>query len=214
MTKNARRIDRRSAFLGGLVAALIVSAVPAIADVGDALLAGKFNAVDRKTAISGTAAGDSMLKIANTAAVGGGVTIQVESGNPPLVVNTAKRVKRLNADKVDGHDASEFVLDGGLGVFAAAQIRADATIRNSTDRVLAVTSPTTGAYCIEFSEPIAQNRLESAVVGLAGGSIQVAFPRIVNGQAAATACPGGTLHVEVTDVDRSLVDARFSIIVP
>ncbi len=208
------RIELRSAFLGGLIAALLVTAAPAIADVGDALLAGKFNTVDKKTTISGSAAGDSMFKVANQAGDGTGITVQVEPGNPPFVVDSAKRVKKLNADKLDGHHADDFVMVGDVGVFAAAQIRSDGSIRNGTDRVVAVTTPITGAYCIEFSESASQTRLESAVVGQAGSSEVDAFPKVTNGQAGNAVCPSGNLHIEINDVDGTLVAARFSFIVP
>jgi len=213
MGTNGSRVDLRNAFAGGLIAALLVTAAPAIADVGDALLAGKFNTVDQKTTVSGDAAGDSMFKIANGAGDGSGLTVQVEPGNAPIVVNSARRVRKLNADKLDGFHADRFVMDGEVAAAAHGQIREDGSIRNASANVTGVTKPGTGQYCVELSEQFAQVRLESTVVGLAGGSTSALFARLTNGQDAFV-CGQGNLVIQVTDAAGTPTDGRFSFIVP
>ena len=213
MARSESRVDIRSAFLGGLAAALLVTAAPAIADVGDALLAGRFNTVDKKTTISGEAPDDAMFKIANGAANGSGITIQVEPGNPPLTVDSAKRVKRLNADKVDGHHADEFLLDGELSAAAHGQIRSNGTIRSGSSNVIDVTKPGVGQYCVALADLIAQPRLEGTVVGLAGSATTAQFVRLTNGQQPFV-CPSGNLVIQVTDQNGAPVDGRFSFVVP
>jgi len=214
MIVKERRVDLRSAFAGGVVAALLVIAAPAIADVGEAVLAGRFNVTDAKTTLSGDVAADSTLKVANASSDGSGITIQVATGNAPLVVNSGKRVKRLNADKLDGYDAAAFALRGETGLFAAGQIRADGTIRSATANVIGVTTPITGAYCIAFANATTPDRLEMAVVGQAGADEIAAFPKATNGESANASCPAGTLQVEINDAAGTLIEARFSFVVP
>ncbi len=102
MNRAKPRFDWRAAFVGGVVVALLVATAPVVADTGDSVLIGRFNTGDRKTTLTASVAGDSALKVANTAGNGSGITVQVSSGQAPFVVNSSKRVKKLNADRVDG----------------------------------------------------------------------------------------------------------------
>ncbi len=102
MNRAKPRFDWRAAFIGGVVAALLVATAPVVADTGDPVLVGRFNTGDSKTTLSASVAGDSALKVANTAGNGTGITVQVDPGQAPFVVNSTKRVKKLNADRVDG----------------------------------------------------------------------------------------------------------------
>jgi hypothetical protein len=51
-----------------------------------------------------------VLKVRNTdkSATASGVSIDVPGSDPPLVVNSSTKVKNLNADLLDGHQASSF----------------------------------------------------------------------------------------------------------
>jgi hypothetical protein len=152
--------------------------------------------------------------------------------------NAANAANAANADHLDNLDSAAFAqaghnhddryfteteADGRFvrttdeRVFAFGQIREDATIRNASSRVAGVVRPASspaGVYCIQFSSSVAQNRLESAVVGLAGSGNAALFARNSNGQGGT--CPGGQSELEIRIVNASgtLTNGRFSFIVP
>jgi hypothetical protein len=103
-----RRFHFWSAVAGGLVAALVVSALPAIAaQVGDPLRLGETNIVNATTALRGNASSNLLLR--NT---GSGVPLDLKNngnGKPPLAVDSRKLVKNLNVDKVDFRHANELI---------------------------------------------------------------------------------------------------------
>jgi hypothetical protein len=77
--------------------------------VGKVFKLGKTNAVNAVSSLVGSVASGSMLKIDNN---GGGAALSLESndGAAPLVVNpTAGKAINLNADKIDGQEASTFI---------------------------------------------------------------------------------------------------------
>lgn len=99
-------------------------------------------------------------------------------------------------------------------VFAFGHIREDASIRNRSSRVASVTRVSAGRYCVNFTEAPSQPRLESAVVGLAGGDTTAIFARNTNGQQP-FACPlSGALAVSIVNGAGANVDGRFSFVVP
>lgn len=106
------RFSFRSALIGGLVAALLVSAVPVVAAVGDAILAGKTTRADATTHLKGDVASHN-LRITNTNAGGTAARFAVEPGNPPFQVNSKTRVPMLNADRLDGKNSSAFLTKNG-----------------------------------------------------------------------------------------------------
>lgn len=213
MANHNKRIHFRSAFIGGLVAALTVMALPAVAaEVAAALQLGQSNTANARTTLKGDV-GSANLRIVNTDPDGSPLSLVSQPGEPPLKVNRKAKVKNLNADRVDGHHADDFVLAGDVAVAAHGHIRESGSIRNASANVSGVTKPGTGQYCIAFADTIAQERLESTVVGLAGGSPTVRFARMTNGQQPFT-CPAGNLVIQVTDVNGSLADGRFSFMVP
>lgn len=109
------RLGRATVFLFGLVATLGivvgVSTTALAAVPGDPFKLGKLNAVDRVTSLVGNASGP-LLKITND---GGGPAVALESadGEPPLRVNAQSgKAANLDADKLDGQDASAFLPAG------------------------------------------------------------------------------------------------------
>ncbi len=109
MGNNDKRIHMRSAFIGGLVAALTMMALPAVAsEVAAALQLGQSNTASTKTTLRG-AVGSSNLRIVNTDPDGSPLSLVAEPGNPPLKVNTSKKVANLNADRVDGLSAHQLI---------------------------------------------------------------------------------------------------------
>lgn len=111
MTKRERAAGRsniRSALIGGLVAAVVVTAAPVVADVAAALQLGENNLATRRTTLR--AASDSAtLRVINTDTGGTALNLRVEPGNPPLRVGSRTRVKNLNADLLDGKTSAAFM---------------------------------------------------------------------------------------------------------
>lgn len=97
----SKSIHVRSALIGGLVAGLVMTALPAVAaQIGSPMGLGVTNTVARKTKLVRTRAGTAMQVIAR----GGGTPLKLVStdGSPPLLVTSATKVTRFNADTVDG----------------------------------------------------------------------------------------------------------------
>ena len=104
-------------FLKGVVVGAITSTVMLIATtalagngIGAVFNLGKTNSVDATTRLTGSTAG-RMLQVTNTGGGSGatGIGITVESGKPPLVVNSSTKVANLNADRLDGQNANAFL---------------------------------------------------------------------------------------------------------
>jgi hypothetical protein len=76
---------------------------------------------------------------------------------------------------------------------------------------MSVTKVGTG-QCIAFTTGFSQAQIESAVCAMAGDKANgVYYPRNTNGQGGFS-CTG--LQIQVTDISGTLVDGRFSFIVP
>jgi len=110
MVRGRWRIQWGSVFVGAVAAALLVSAVPVVAAIGDPVLQGSVNTANRQTTMRGTDGGDAMLRVINRAATGSGIEVVVEPGRPPFVVNTSAKVAKLNADRLDGKNIRAFML--------------------------------------------------------------------------------------------------------
>jgi hypothetical protein len=97
--------------LGSVVSVSVVMASAAFSGtgVGAVFNLGKYNGVNRTTALGGRTNGKqlSVTNIAN-GSDSAGIGITVHSGKPPLVVNSSTKVDNLNADQLDGLDSSAF----------------------------------------------------------------------------------------------------------
>lgn len=219
--RRVMRVGRTTVFLAGLAMILalavgLASTALAGTGVGARLDLGKANAVNAVTKLMGSVAGPS-LQINNDSrdSDATALDLRVEPGKAPLKVGSDTKVVNLNADKVDGKDSSQFARDGAPAVFASGQIRSEGSIRSSVGAVGAVTHSQTGLYCIAFSEPLDLDRLESAVVGLAGGAFEGRdFPRVVNGTGIENPCGSDELTILATDATGIPADTRFSFVVP
>ena len=70
---------------------------------------GRSNAVNAVTALSGSTNGTQFhIQNLNTGKSAAGLGIKVAAGRPPLIVNSATKVEHLNADFLDGVNASGF----------------------------------------------------------------------------------------------------------
>lgn len=74
---------------------------------------GQTNSIDAMSTLVGNVAG-TMLRVDNhsTAAGATALDLRVEAGQAPMKVNSATMVGQLNADKVDGKDATDFYAAG------------------------------------------------------------------------------------------------------
>lgn len=104
------RIGKAAALVVGLAVILAVMlgvATTALAAAPGApfVKLGKVNSIDEFTKLVGASPAPRLILDNN----GSGVALQllVEPGKPPMQVNSTARVPRLNADKVDGKDASQ-----------------------------------------------------------------------------------------------------------
>ena len=113
--KKVMFVGRATTFMVGL--AVIVALTVGVAGAafganGANFLLGKSNAANAITQLVGSVAGPG-LQIDNnsTDAAATALDLQVEAGKAPMKVNSDTQVANLNADKVDGLDASQL---GGL----------------------------------------------------------------------------------------------------
>lgn len=172
MMKIPRRIlwmGRSTATMMGLavmVALVLGVATTALAAVpGDPFKLGKINPIDRLTALVGST-NDPMLKVDNSSS-GDDATaldLQVEPGKPPMKVNSATRVARLNADRLDGQDAPLLM-----------RVNSNGTL-SSNDTVATVThSPNSGYYQLDFVDRAVAGCVYQATLvgGPDGGEIAV-----------------------------------------
>lgn len=131
-----------------MVAVVLGASTTALAAVpGDPFELGQINTIDRLTALVG-ATNNPMLSIDNNngGANATALDLQVDPGKAPMKVNSATRVARLNADRLDGQDAPLLV-----------RVNSDGTL-GSDDTVAKVKhSPNSGYYQLDF--------LDRAVVG-------------------------------------------------
>ena len=98
----------RSALIGAVVAAVVLVTFPAAAAVGSSLILGEGNSADAVTSLSGSAT--TNLRITNTRTGSPALTLRVEEGAAPLAVNSLRRVRYLNADRLDGKHGAAYAL--------------------------------------------------------------------------------------------------------
>lgn len=90
------------------VATAALAAVP-----GDPFKLGKLNTINTITQLVGANPNNALLRIDNnsTGASATALELQVETGKPPMRVNSTTEVQGLNVDSLDGKNSSDFVLD-------------------------------------------------------------------------------------------------------
>jgi hypothetical protein len=108
MSKTSVRAGVMGGVIGGVIGALLVGILsPGLAATGDPLELGTVNLAGRATVLRGPTARN--LRIVNTSATGTALDLRVPSGSPPLSVDSSTRVRYLNADKLDGSHAGDFL---------------------------------------------------------------------------------------------------------
>jgi hypothetical protein len=97
--------------LGSAVSLVTLAATAAFAGtgVGSVFNLGQTNRANARSQLEG-ATPSAVLNVTNSdkSASASGVSIDVPGNDPPIVVNSATKVRNLNADLLDGHDASTF----------------------------------------------------------------------------------------------------------
>jgi hypothetical protein len=132
-----------SGLAGGLIAALVFTMIPATAANGDPILAGRGNLAGRATKLRSR--GASTLTLTNTRGPGGvALELVTPAGVPPMQVNRTARVRRLNADLLDGRHANALIR-GAYGTVDKAPAR------NGPVVTAAITAPRDGLLVISGS---------------------------------------------------------------
>ena len=120
-------VGRATVFLVGLAVILAVvlglaTAALAGTGVGATFNLGKINTVNRLSQLVGST-DNAMLRLDNnnTGTGATALSLQVEPGHAPMKVNSGTQVAGLNADKVDGTNASEFVASNNVYTVGSGQ---------------------------------------------------------------------------------------------
>jgi hypothetical protein len=146
-------LGKATTFLIGLAVMLaLVFGVATMALAGTGVGArfdlGKTNTVNAISRLVGSVAGPNLLIDNNsTNSSATALDLQVESGKPPLKVNSEKKVAKLNADKLDDIDSSELAPRG----YAQVSHSGPTLVPGSFKGVIDVQRPTTGLYCFDLS---------------------------------------------------------------
>ena len=137
--KKVMWVGRATVFMVGLAVVLALVFGAATAALGAQITTFKLGQINTSNAIStlvGAVSG-SNLKIENTG-TGTNATaleLKVAQGNAPLAVNTdAGKATNLNADKVDGQEASSFATQAGLNTEVATRASADQNLQSFLDQ--------------------------------------------------------------------------------
>jgi hypothetical protein len=113
----------KGALVGAIAASVVMISATAMAGtgIGAVFNLGKTNKVNAQSTLSGKTSGKN-LQLTNTGS-GSGLGIRVAAGKHPIVVNAgAGKATNLNADKLDGHDASYFASKGYSTSFSTSVI--------------------------------------------------------------------------------------------
>ncbi len=134
------------------VATTALAAIP-----GDPFRLGKTNGIDAVSSLVGNVAGP-MLRVDNSS-TGAGATaleLRVEAGKAPLKVNSPTKVAKLNADKVDGHDAPLWAYVDPSSRTGDVLIRGNGVARVSPEVYFPDPDgpPVTYAYWVTFNQDI------------------------------------------------------------
>jgi hypothetical protein len=92
-----------SGMVGGLVAAIVLMALPAMGVTGGGFVLGRANTAENRTMLKG-ATETANLRVQNTGDKPA-LSLATSSDAPPMAVSSKKKVTNLNADTVDGLDS-------------------------------------------------------------------------------------------------------------
>jgi hypothetical protein len=110
---------------------------------------------------------------------------------------------------------SRYVAQTQARPYAWGEVRADASLRGISSRVVTVTHPETGLYCVLLSGEPEGSELAGTSVTLAGTTPQALFPHTTNGQGAdCSKEPEPHASIRFYNSGGTLTDARFGFVVP
>jgi hypothetical protein len=137
-----------------------------------------------------------------------GVTGAAGAKGETGTVNTSGFYTKTESD-------SRYVAQTHARPYAWGEVRADASLRGISSRVVTVTHPETGLYCVLLSGEPEGSELEGTSVTLAGTAAQALFPHTTNGQGAdCSKEPAPHVSIRFYNASGTLTDARFGFVVP
>jgi hypothetical protein len=210
----------------GYVALFIALGGTTYAATGGNFILGQSNSASSTTSLTRTGANTGKgLQVTNNS-TGAGATalgLNVAGGHAPFTVNSGTKVANLNADKVDGQDASAL-----LGAHAYGHISSSASFGPSKN-ITGVSNPASGFFCLSFggginaataTAVVTPDYTNDATAWTTDGPQSIAEVADSNGS-----CPSGTLEVQtgyrsvtlsggvVTSVDLHRDNQGFFIVV-
>ena len=191
--------------LGLLVLAglLLGPAAVGLAAVGDPLtLGGRNDAVDRVTSLAAAVAGP-VLRLTNLGA-GPALDLRVQAGAPPLRVNSDGLVANLNADRLDGLDASAF-----QPALAWAHVNAAGTVLDGNG-VVSVTLGG-GGYFVRFDRDVSRCAYLATVGEPGTAYFDPGEAQAIHSTGAGD--PTRDVYVAFSDNDTGAVPRGFSLVV-
>jgi len=147
-------VGRATVFLVGLSVILAVVmgvATMAFAANGDAWRLGRNNVATAITSLGGAAGVDGpMLRITNNNADTNdtALNLQVQSGEPPMTVNSSAKVTNLNSDQLDGKDSTEL---GQMWAVVRQNSTTDCTLLRGSGATGTTSNAADGFCTVEFS---------------------------------------------------------------
>jgi hypothetical protein len=198
-------VGRATVFLVGLsmmLAVVLGVATMAFAANGGAWRLGRNNVATAITRLGGMAGVDGpMLRLTNNNAATNdtALDLKVQSGEPPMTVNSSAKVANLNSDQRDGKDSDQF----STRLYALIQGSNGSLVRgNGVTAQFKTASPSAGGYEVIFDRNVTNcvyvATLASEIAGRGGdgpaGEIGVrALSTNANGVAVSTFNSSGTL---------------------
>lgn len=148
------------------VATMALAAVP-----GDPFKLGQINTINAITQLVGSRDG-SLLRIDNNSSGAGAhaLNLEVNAGKAPLKVNaTAGKATNLDADKVDGQEASSFATDGELNNEANTRASADNQLQQKDGRIAQSTT------LLQTIAPDSQSSIAEVTITVPGSEKQLVY---------------------------------------
>ncbi|MFI5043045.1 MAG: hypothetical protein ACHQNA_14570 [Acidimicrobiales bacterium] len=187
----------RVLLIGAVAAALAVTATGAIAGTGIGAIfnLGKTNTVNHVTVLKGTMS-TRLLQITNTGA-GPALSLNVKAGTAPMQVSSDTKVAHLNADKLDGVDATGFVQTNASTVQLVLRNRLTEPLNSGNASILTVTGfGTIEASCGAGGIPSYRLFWRN---GLSGQTADAWHSDQISGIVYASLAPGGGFYVAPVD---------------
>jgi hypothetical protein len=206
--RRVMRVARATVFMAGLaviLAVLLGVATTALGGTGVGALfhLGKKNTVNATSRLVGSVNG-AVLRVDNNSrgARAAALSLRVTQGKPPMKVNSSTKVANLNADKLDGKDASSFAEN----LWAVVTLNANHSITVTRSKGVTEASKLgTGVYKIQFNRDVS---------GCAySATIDQSFPGFISGVVGPFFATEREVVVSTYDPDGNDADRPFHLVV-